>query len=146
MLKYIFVVAVLTLNINIFLSCKAAPKNNKETTTNTVIIQDTVFNKAIKTIHIFVALCDNKYQGIQPVPVAIGNGKQPASNLYWGCSLGIKSYFKASKNWTLIKTIANKDTVILERLIFKHNTTNTYLIADAFDGEGLSYKHPHCLG
>ncbi|RYD88183.1 MAG: hypothetical protein EOP54_27665 [Sphingobacteriales bacterium] len=28
----------------------------------------------VKVIHVFVALCDNKYQGIVPVPKAIGNG------------------------------------------------------------------------
>ncbi len=31
------------------------------------------FDTTFKTIHIFVALCDNKYQGIVPVPPKIGN-------------------------------------------------------------------------
>src|SRR5688572_22804615 len=30
-----------------------------------------------QVIHIFVALCDNKYQGIVPVPAKIGNGQDP---------------------------------------------------------------------
>ncbi|RZL42005.1 MAG: hypothetical protein EOP00_23985, partial [Pedobacter sp.] len=55
-----------------------------------------------KTIHVFVALCDNKYQGIVPVPKAIGNGQDPANNLYWGCAYGIKGYFKKSKEWKLL--------------------------------------------
>lgn len=32
---------------------------------------------AQKTIHVYVALCDNVYQGIVPVPKAIGNGDDP---------------------------------------------------------------------
>ena len=51
-----------------------------------------------KTIHIFVALCDNKYQGIVPVPKAIGNGQDHNNNLYWGALYGIRTYFK--KNFT----------------------------------------------
>ena len=48
-----------------------------------------------KSIHIFVALCDNKYQGIVPVPAKIGNGQEPNANLYWGCGYGIDSWLGA---------------------------------------------------
>src|SRR3954470_7171942 len=59
----------------------------------------------IRTIHVLVALCDNKYQGIIPVPKSIGNGQDPASNLYWGCDLGLKTYFKKkTSDWTLVRT------------------------------------------
>ena len=51
---------------------------------------DTTF----KTIHVHVASCDNKYQGIVPVPSKIGNGQDPNNNLYWGCGYGIRTYFK----------------------------------------------------
>ena len=61
-------------------------------------------NKKTKTIHIFVALCDNKYQGIVKVPEKIGNGQDPENNLYWGCAYGIKTYFKRSKEWKFIKS------------------------------------------
>jgi len=87
-----------------------------------------------KTIHIFVALCDNKYQGIVPVPKAIGNGQDHNNNLYWGALYGIRSYFKKSKEWKLLDT-REKNGIILERLIFKHATANYYLIADAYDGQ-----------
>ena len=40
----------------------------------------------LKTIHVFVALCDNKYQGIVPVPESIGNGQNARTNLYWGAA------------------------------------------------------------
>ncbi|MCD4795483.1 MAG: hypothetical protein K8R54_19795 [Bacteroidales bacterium] len=88
-----------------------------------------------KTVHVFVALCDNENQGIVPVPEKIGNGKDPLHNLYWGAGYGVKNYFdKKSSDWKLIKIIKNPTDIILERLIFKHNKTNTYLLADAYDG------------
>ncbi|RZJ67512.1 MAG: hypothetical protein EOO50_05655 [Flavobacterium sp.] len=87
-----------------------------------------------KTIHVFVALCDNKYQGIVPVPAKIGNGQDIDNNLYWGCGFGIRSYFKKSKQWKYIGK-RKKQGVILERIIFKHATKNYYLVADAYDGK-----------
>jgi hypothetical protein len=87
-----------------------------------------------KTIHVFVALCDNKYQGIVPVPKAIGNGQDQNSNLYWGALYGIRTYFKKSNDWKLLDT-RGKNGIILERLIFKHAAANYYLIADAYDGQ-----------
>jgi len=99
--------------------------------------QNTVSNDSMaKTIHIFVALCDNKYQGIVPVPAKIGNGQDPHNNLYWGCGYGIRTYFSRSKEWTLIKTQA-LNAVILERIVLKHKTKNYYLIADAYDGKQI---------
>jgi len=93
------------------------------------------FSQEIKTIHVFVALCDNENQGIVPVPARIGNGQDPFHNLYWGAGYGIKNYFDVkSKDWKLIKTIKNPKDKILERVIFKHVRTNTYLLADAYDG------------
>ena len=89
-----------------------------------------------KTIHVFVALCDNTYQGIVPVPKKIGNGQDAANNLYWGCSYGIKSFFSNSKEWELqAPSISNIENPILERCIFKHRFSNTWLVADAWDGQ-----------
>lgn len=61
------------------------------------------YDTLVKTIHVYVALCDNKYQGIVPVPKAIGNGQDPDNNLYWGCGYGIRTYFKKSTEWKLLK-------------------------------------------
>lgn len=97
-------------------------------------IDSFAFDTTYKTIHIFVALCDNKYQGIVPVPAKIGNGQDPGNNLYWGCGFGVKTYFKNSKDWALLKT-QKLDAVRLERLVFKHTRSNFYLIADAYDGK-----------
>ncbi len=90
--------------------------------------------KEIKTIHVFVALCDNENQGIVPVPSKLGNGQNPKNNLYWGALYGVKTYFKRSKDWDFIKTIKSENPKILERVLFKHKTSNTYLLADAYDG------------
>jgi hypothetical protein len=95
----------------------------------------TVFKKdtSVKTIHVFVALCDNR-QGIVPVPALIGNGEDPDNNLYWGTDFGIKTYFKKSKEWILDTLYKNPKSLILERLVFKHKTQKAYLVADAYDG------------
>lgn len=91
------------------------------------------FDSSVKVIHVMVALCDNKYQGIVPVPVKIGNGQDADNNLYWGCSMGIKSFFKKSNNWKLVsvKKLGGKK---LERLVFVHKNAPYYLVADAYDG------------
>ncbi len=93
------------------------------------------FDKNTKTIHVLVALCDNKYQGIVPVPEKIGNGQDPDQNLYWGAAYGIRTYFKKSKDWKLLKS-EKKDSIRMERLVFQHTSKkNYYLVADAYDGQ-----------
>ncbi|MFK7811148.1 MAG: hypothetical protein AB8B59_01565 [Maribacter sp.] len=87
------------------------------------------------TIHVFVALCDNVNQGIVPVPKTLGNGQDPKNNLYWGALYGIKTHFKNSYDWTLLKVLESENSQILERVLFKHTTSNTYLLADAYDGK-----------
>ena len=49
-----------------------------------------------RLVHVFVALADNAHQGIVPKPAAIGNGDDPAKNLYWGAAFGVGTYFKMS--------------------------------------------------
>jgi hypothetical protein len=94
---------------------------------------NTSFDTSGRYLHVLVALCDNKYQGIVPVPAAIGNGQDPNSNLYWGCGAGVRTYFKKSKEWELLKRY-RVDSVRLERLIFRHRIQQYYLVADAYDG------------
>jgi hypothetical protein len=91
-------------------------------------------NRQYKTIHVFVALCDNKYQGIVPVPAKIGDGQDPENNLYWGNDYGVRTYFKRSSDWKLIRR-QKIDSIKLERLIFKHVSKNYYLVADAYNGK-----------
>lgn len=107
----------------------------KFTTLLLLTISFTSFSSgSIKTAHIFVALCDNKNQGIVPVPEALGNGQDPANNLYWGALYGVKTYFKKSADWEFVKSFKNPEKNILERVIFRHKTTGTVVIADAWDG------------
>ncbi|WP_111682381.1 hypothetical protein [Winogradskyella tangerina] len=89
----------------------------------------------VKTVHIFVALCDNENQGIVPVPSRLGNGQDAKNNLYWGALYGVKTHFKNSKDWALVKVLESDNPRILERLLFKHNASNTYILADAYDGK-----------
>lgn len=118
------------------LSCNEPPKQNaavKSVNKSLPSPAAPAFDSSIRTIHVLVALCDNKYQGILPVPAGIGNGQDANSNLYWGCDDGIRSYFKRSKNWTLVRRY-HIDAQRLERVVFRHNRDNVFLIADAYDG------------
>jgi hypothetical protein len=88
-----------------------------------------------RTIHVFVALCDNANQGIVPVPSSLGNGQDPKSNLYWGAAYGLKTFFKKStSDWNLLQVLPANNAVILERLLFKHKTEDVYMLAEAYDG------------
>ena len=49
--------------------------------------------------HVVVALCDNVNQGIVPVPKAIGDGRDPRTNLYWGARFGVRTYFRNTPGW-----------------------------------------------
>lgn len=101
------------------------------TVTNTLVSQT-------KTIHVFVALCDNKFQGIVPVPESLGDGKDPKHNLYWGAAYGVKSYFKTkTSDWQFVSTLASENPNILDRVLFKHATKNVFILADAYDGEQI---------
>ncbi|OUR91574.1 hypothetical protein A9Q87_09710 [Flavobacteriales bacterium 34_180_T64] len=88
-----------------------------------------------KTIHVFVALCDNVNQGIVPVSASLGNGQSPNTNLYWSALYGVKTYFKRSEDWILLSTEKNPKTYILERALYMHSSSNTFLLADAYDGK-----------
>jgi hypothetical protein len=88
-----------------------------------------------KTIHVIVALCDNRYQGIVPVPKHLGDGDIPATNLYWGAAYGVKNFFKLSRQWKLISENQKPSSAILERCIFQRDDVT--LIADAYRGREI---------
>ena len=88
-----------------------------------------------KTIHVLVALCDNVNQGIVPVPSQLGKGDDPGNNLYWGALYGVKTFLdKKSSEWQLVKTVTKPGTPVMEQALFKHNTKNVYLLAEAYKG------------
>jgi hypothetical protein len=90
-----------------------------------------------RLVHVFVALADNAHQGIVPVPAALGNGDDPAKNLYWGAAFGVRTYFKKSSEWKEVATVKNPNPYILERSVFLHGASGTYLIADAYRGREI---------
>ncbi|MEP4078746.1 hypothetical protein [Haloferula sp.] len=98
----------------------------------------TTLSWAERKIAVFVGLCDNATQSIAKVGAKIGDGNKPDDNLYWGCSDGLKSYFKRSDKWKLEKRETKTgDERILERLTFRHTTKNATLTAEAWRGSDL---------
>lgn len=90
-----------------------------------------------RTIHVFVALADNKNQGIVPVAAILGNGDDPEHNLYWGSAYGYKTFFIRNADWQLAACQKNPKADILERCIFKHRSQDVYLVADAYQGKQI---------
>lgn len=95
-----------------------------------------------RTIHVFVALADNKNQGIVPVAAILGNGDDPQHNLYWGSAYGVKTFFSRSTDWRLVASCLKPrpevpKPEIMERCVFKHRTANVYLVADAYQGNKI---------
>ena len=93
---------------------------------------------SVPVIHVFVALCDNVNQGIVPVSASLGNGDNPATNLYWGAAFGVKTFFSRSKEWELVAETKNPSAAILDRLIFKQRGADVFMIADAYRGKEIS--------
>jgi hypothetical protein len=89
-----------------------------------------------RRVEVFVALCDNASQGIVPVSARIGDGNKPDENLYWGCTDGLKAWFRASRQWKLVKR-EKVSEVILERLTFQHTQDDVALIAHAYRGREI---------
>lgn len=91
-----------------------------------------------KVIHIFTALCDNRYQRIYPVSAALGNGQNPDTNLYWGAMYGIRTWFGKQSGWRQVKREKKPSAhlpYILERVIFRSDAENAWIVADAYDGK-----------
>lgn len=104
----------------------------------TILDKKKTQSNPLRVIHVLVALCDNQYQRIVPVPAKIGNGDDLTNNLYWGAAYGVKNYFNKSKEWKLITSVKDpKPGIILERVIFKKLDENIYLIADAYRGREI---------
>ena len=89
-------------------------------------------------IHVFVALCDNVNQGIVPVSASLGNGDNPATNLYWGAAFGVKTFFSKSKDWEMVSEVRNPRPAVLARCIFKRKDRDVFIVADAYRGKEIS--------
>ncbi len=88
-------------------------------------------------IRVFVALADNKSQGIIPVPAKIGNGDDAARNLYWGCDEALPVILRKSADWKLTSREPGTKETILERVIFTHRTGAWRIVADAYRGSAI---------
>ncbi|HWC75936.1 MAG TPA: hypothetical protein VG778_00645, partial [Blastocatellia bacterium] len=142
-MKGLWIVATLTL-AGAFAACRTeqvAAGNSNSPAESRATATKPINNQSIqnpgKLIHVLVALCDNQYQGIVPVPARIGNGDDPANNLYWGAAFGVRTFFKRSSEWKLIAEIQHPKPAVLQRIVFKHQTRNVYLVADAYRGREI---------
>jgi len=94
--------------------------------------------KNIYTIHVFVALCDEKNQNINCGSRIAGKGNIPEYNLYWGnVPYGFKHFFMNNEEWTHIYTNEKVGDNILERVAFKNKEKNIYIVADAYKGDKI---------
>lgn len=134
--------------ISLFYGCHSSAEQDSKLTQNHFSYINSISQQKIdttyKVIHVFVSLCDNQYQGIVPVPKRIGNGQNPSTNLYWGCAFGVSTFFKQSKSWKLLRH-QQMDSLIIERIIFKHKELKYLLVADAYNGKEIETCTRHFL-
>lgn len=101
-------------------------------------------------VHVIVALCDNRYQGIIKVPAELGNGQRPEGNLYWGARYGLKTFLRRDSAWTYLGRIDHESPYVLEKVLFRtevlyHDDEDgegvegpLYLVAEAWDGRRMA--------
>lgn len=101
---------------------------------------DIIAGRAV-IVHVIVALCDNKHQGIVPVSSSLGNGQDPANNLYWGAMYGVKGYLTKTGGWSVAGRPTCTNSMILERLILHKKIAcggsrpaDVIITAEAWDG------------
>ena len=90
-----------------------------------------------RLVHVIVALADNAHQGIVPVPEVLGNGDDPGKNLDWGAAFGVRTFLRKSSAWKEIATVEHPNSAVLERSVFLHTASGTYLISDAYRGREI---------
>lgn len=90
-----------------------------------------------RVVHVFVALADNQHQGIVPVPATLGNGDDPARNLYWGAAFGVRTLFRKSSDWGEAEHAEVAGGVVLVRSVFVHRSGDVLLVADAYRGREI---------
>lgn len=90
-----------------------------------------------RVVHVFVTLADNEHQGFVPVPAFLGNGDDPAGNLYWGAAFGVRTFFKNAPEWKEILYFKHQSSNVLERSIFQNRNQEVLLVADAYRGSEI---------
>jgi hypothetical protein len=96
--------------------------------------------EAMRVVHVFIALCDNRHQGIVRVPDALGDGQEPATNLYWGARYGVRTFFGNSPHWVEVPLVRQPvNEAVLERCAFKGTAGGraVWVVASAYDGRRM---------
>ena len=130
--KRILFVVLTCLQANLVLPAEKTADNAARKTT-----EKNADETADKTIEVFVALADNKNQGIVPVPEAIGNGDDPEKNLYWGTADGLKGFFDRSRSWKLIEKDDAPSGDILRTRTYRHAKAGAVIHARAYRGAAI---------
>lgn len=94
-----------------------------------------------KQAALFVALCDNEHQGIDPVPSAIGDGEKPERNLYWGCGDAVPRLLrKAGNKWKMqsVDDWQGKPEPVLRTIVCTRADEKLTLTAFAWRGDSMS--------
>jgi len=95
-----------------------------------------------KVVHVFVVLADNEHQGIVPVPEALGNGRDPNGNLYWGAQYGVRTFLARSPHWRSLPVDqpGEVDGPVLRRALFRiaGDDPVVYVLAEAYDGQKMA--------
>lgn len=131
---YLLLILVTAVGCNSTSQRRPSALNPPESTTAT---KTRLPKNPVPVVHVFVALCDNVNQGIVPVAAPLGNGDDPARNLYWGAGFGVKTFFINHKNWQLVDAVgpsSKSSSVVLDRVVFKHRKTGAFLVAEAYRG------------
>jgi hypothetical protein len=120
----------------------SAPAGRRRTGVRERLEQDAEAGRAL-VVHVVVALCDNKYQGIVPVPEQLGNGQDPRNNLYWGAMYGVRSFMTRSAGWRVVAKLPQLREGILEKIVLHKRvgrgsrTVDVYAVAEAWDGKEI---------
>lgn len=94
--------------------------------------------REFRRVLVIVALCDNAHQGIVPVSARLGNGQDPANNLYWGAAYGVKTFFSRSSRWKAEPTSTPITPFVLDHAVFRSLEFPVELVAEAYDGSKMS--------
>ena len=90
-----------------------------------------------RVAHVIVALADNRYQGIVPVPAAIGNGDDPVRNLYWGAGYGLRTFLERSADWVKVGKCGAGKGPVLDRCLFRYRHADVLVVAEAYRGRDI---------
>lgn len=89
-----------------------------------------------RVIHVLAVLCDAKNPNVKGVSAELGNGRDPATNLYWGAEGGVKARFGKSPQWQAVKvTSPPRRRSILDQALFRRG--NVFIVAEAYAADGM---------